>query len=229
MSMCMYLKSGMDLEIHRLARDADALAALAMSRFGGAIGFPQGRGPTRAPSIDAQQLEGVIGQMSAQAKHMGWLQRIAVYFLARRMRRQLASMKSPARSKATASGSAPLDLHKSWHILHYLFTGSADGGAAPADTLLAGGREVGEDLGYGPPRVLDSAGAQAFASFLDTVTVADLQTRIDARRMEQLGIYCAEDGDAADLAEEVAHYLPLLKDYVAAAAARRECLVIWLM
>src|SRR5882762_365214 len=44
-------------------------------------------------------------------------------------------------------------LEKAWHGLHYLLTGSAGEGGLPLGFLLEGGEEVGEDLGYGSPRL----------------------------------------------------------------------------
>jgi Domain of unknown function (DUF1877) len=42
------------------------------------------------------------------------------------------------------------DLDKSWHGIHYLLTGTASGGVAPVNFLVAGGRPVGKlDVGYG--------------------------------------------------------------------------------
>jgi hypothetical protein len=46
-----------------------------------------------------------------------------------------------------------LDLQKSWHMLHYLFTGSIDDMRSPAAALLSG-EELGEDIGYGPVRCM---------------------------------------------------------------------------
>ena len=43
-----------------------------------------------------------------------------------------------------------LELDKSWHVLHFLFTGHPSHGPMPAAALLSGGREIGDDLGYGP-------------------------------------------------------------------------------
>ena len=50
-----------------------------------------------------------------------------------------------------------ISLEKAWHGLHFLLTGDPWGGSGHAAFLLAGGREVGEDMGYGPARVIDAA------------------------------------------------------------------------
>jgi hypothetical protein len=120
---------------------------------------------------------------------------------------------------------AVLDLHKSWHVLHYVFTGKQADGPMPAATLLRGGREVGDDLGYGPARALSPAETKAFAQFLDGQTAAGLAARVDVNAMEQLGIYSADD----ESADDVDHYFPQLKAYVGDAAQRGHGLVIWMI
>jgi hypothetical protein len=128
-----------------------------------------------------------------------------------------------------ADRSRILDLHKSWHVLHYLFTGAAEGGTPPADALLAG-RACGEDLGYGAPRLHEPAATAAFARFLAPLTVAELQRRIDLARMRALGIYCCEEGveSAAALGDDVDHYFPLLQEFVTAAAKTGNGMLVWL-
>jgi hypothetical protein len=125
-----------------------------------------------------------------------------------------------------------IDLHKSWHVLHFLFTGQAGGGGtAPSNFLLEGGREVGEDMGYGPARLLDPAATEAVAHFTASLTVETLTQRIDAPRMAALGIYCASDGSnatASELAEDVANYFPLLQSHVQAAAQAAQSTLVWL-
>ena len=123
------------------------------------------------------------------------------------------------------SGRGALALDKSWHVLHYLFTGSAWDGAMPAGALLTGGREVGEDLGYGPARVLTAQETKAFAQFLASQSETALVKKIDVPTMEQLEIYAADD----DSGEDVEHYFPQLKSYVADAATKGNGLVIWMM
>lgn len=47
-----------------------------------------------------------------------------------------------------------LDLDKTWHGIHYLLTGTAWEISAGADAAILGGDDIGEDNGYGPPRLL---------------------------------------------------------------------------
>lgn len=126
--------------------------------------------------------------------------------------------------------SRTLELDKSWHVLHYLFTGSAWEGALPAAMLLSGGAEAGPDLGYGPARVISAADTAAFARFLAGQSADSLCARIDTAQMQSLEIYCAGDDDDAsvEIEEDIQHYFPQLQSHVTAAAQRGCGLIIWL-
>lgn len=138
-----------------------------------------------------------------------------------------------ASARKGAVGAGPvLHLDKSWHILHWLYTGQAWGGPMPAATLLDGGKEVGDDLGYGPARVISVADTAAFATFLADQSVAALQARIDARAMMSNNVYCVDsDGLAArtEISGDVAHYAPLLARHVEAAASKQHGMLIWMI
>jgi hypothetical protein len=66
-----------------------------------------------------------------------------------------------------------LSLEKSWHILHYAFTGDIDVTASAGGALLAG-EEIGEDVGYGPPRLLDAEQTARFAEALQSFDLKQL-------------------------------------------------------
>jgi hypothetical protein len=126
-----------------------------------------------------------------------------------------------------------LDLEKSWHMLHYLFTGHVDDSAAPGNALLTG-EEIGEDVGYGPCRLHDRADTADFASFLKTLELANLQQRVNYAEMVRLQVYAmpmggpGSDADLeSELRAEVAVYFPRLRDYVSASAERQGGLLTW--
>jgi hypothetical protein len=138
---------------------------------------------------------------------------------------------SAAPAAGPAAGAPPVvDLHKSWHMFHFVFTGLASGGTPPANLLLEGGEEIGEDLGYGPARLLDPAATAALAGFVAPLTVDELKRRLDGPRMAALSIYPAFDATDAtrEYGDDVEHYFPLLRDHLAAAAAAREAALVWL-
>lgn len=125
-----------------------------------------------------------------------------------------------------------LSLEKSWHMLHYLFTGHVDPAKAPGDALLTG-EELGDDAGYGPARLHDAKETLDFALFLNTVDLARLQERVNYREMSRMGVYAMPMGRSSDaefeaeLRAEVASYFPRLRDYVAKMAGKQNGLLIW--
>jgi hypothetical protein len=127
----------------------------------------------------------------------------------------------------------PLVLEKSWHILHYAFTGEAEP-TGSAGSMLLEGDEVGEDMGYGPPRLLTLQSTNAFADFLAQQTVEGLQARVCYAAMKTAGIYGLPMGGGDDaryedgIRREIAASFPLLRDYVMATAARKNGLLLWL-
>lgn len=119
----------------------------------------------------------------------------------------------------------PLDLQKSWHVLHYLFTGSAYDTTSPGAALLSG-EELGDDLGYGPVRLHREEATAKFARFLQGEDIESLLTQINITEMAEADLYSV--GDEAGVREEVGYYFPLLKDYVVRVAQKRGGLLIWL-
>ena len=126
-----------------------------------------------------------------------------------------------------------LDLQKSWHILHYLFTGHIDVSNAPGDALLTG-QELGEDVGYGPARLHDERAAREFASFLAALDLARLQARVNFRDMTRVRVYGLPFGLGSDTEHEgdvraaVASYFPRLRDYMARVSEKGEGFLTWL-
>jgi hypothetical protein len=141
-----------------------------------------------------------------------------------------------AEARARLAGIGPfesaLDLEKSWHMLHYLFTGHVDDSNAPGNALLTG-ESIGDDVGYGPARLHDETATREFGRFLETVDVARLQARVNLREMTRLRVYAMPMGPGSDaeyeseLRAEIAHYVPLLRDYVARMSEKRNGLLTW--
>jgi hypothetical protein len=148
---------------------------------------------------------------------------------------QLGAQEAKVRARLEQLGpfEQPLDLEKSWHILHYLFTGHIDASKAPGDALLTG-EELGDDVGYGPARLHDEKETQDFARFLAGSDVARLQGLVNYREMSRAGIYSMPMGPGSDaeydagLRAEVGSYFPPLREYVVRMAAKQFGLLIWL-
>ena len=82
-----------------------------------------------------------------------------------------------------------LEVDKAWHGLRFLLTGSAWEGSFPLNFIVAGGQEVGDDLGYGPARGLTSADVRTIDAALQPLTADEVEERFDAQRMTELQIY----------------------------------------
>lgn len=154
--------------------------------------------------------------------------------LERQMKEALARV-ARARERLTGFGSLEesLNLDKSWHVLHYVFTGGVGGEPLPAGALLAGD-EVGPDVGYGPARLLGEAAVRQFSDFLNAANLEHLRDRVDLVRMTQLGIYGIPFGPGPrvdyerELRDWVTSMFPPLKSYVAKMAQLGYGLLIWL-
>lgn len=85
-----------------------------------------------------------------------------------------------------------IDLDKSWHGLHFLFTGNAWEGEEPLCYLLKGGEEIGEEeVGYDVPRALRPAQVAAWSEALASITADELRRRFDPAAMTKAEIYPA--------------------------------------
>ncbi len=150
--------------------------------------------------------------------------------------REFEAQLAEAPAKVATLGPYPpgLGLGKSWHILHYLFTGDAWAASVPGDALFTG-EGLGDDVGYGPARLHGVEETRDFAQFLQTVEVARLQERVDYEDMARNHIYGLPGAGYGPIAEgereirdEIAANVPLLKQYVASAAAARNGILVWL-
>ena len=148
---------------------------------------------------------------------------------------ELAARVAKARPEIASLGAIekPLNLEKSWHMLHYLMTGNVFPVGSPGDLLLTG-EDVGEDLGYGPARLHSESATQAFSRFLDAQDVARLQEVVDLKDMSDARVYGVPFGPGpaaeyeAELRNEVALYFPRLGDYVRAMVDKGNGLMVWI-
>ena len=125
-----------------------------------------------------------------------------------------------------------LSLEKSWHMLHYLFTGHVgtwrpgellpsgtipgedaaygpdrlyDEEHAPGDLLLSG-HVLGEDVGYGPARLHDERKASEFGQFLEGQDLARLRARVDFDEMDRVGVlYGLKQGLGSEAERQMLH------------------------
>jgi hypothetical protein len=122
------------------------------------------------------------------------------------------------------------DIDKSWHCIHFMLTGSAGGGPEPLSWAILGGEELGEDVGYGPARILQPDQVRSIASALLQIDEAAFKGRFSPQAMQVQDIYlhemCVRDGgDALDYL--VSNYRGLVAFY-GAAADRGDGAVLWM-
>jgi hypothetical protein len=113
-----------------------------------------------------------------------------------------------------------VDIDKAWHGIHWLLTGSAGPTAAAESDVIFGGEPFGEDLGYGPARLLSTEGVERVAQVLRNVDTESLRVGMDPAAMQRAEIY-PEIWDEDDLLDD--YLLPALAQlrsfYDAAATA----------
>jgi uncharacterized protein DUF1877 len=149
----------------------------------------------------------------------GWLKRLSPI-----------QIDPPYEPRGPSKARGELDLDKSWNGLHFLFTGTESEGEEPGCFLLRGGADLGEDeIGNDIPRVLTPEQVKAFAAFLAPLSTEELSRRYDAKRMMALGIYPKiwdRTGEENDGLDYVLEFFVQLRDFVAAAAADGDALVV---
>ncbi len=118
-----------------------------------------------------------------------------------------------------------VDLDKAWHGVHWLLTGAADVTDDVTSDALFGGEPIGEDLGYGPPRLLSPERASAVADALERLDVGTLRQRMDARAMTDAEIYPTiwDESDVFD--EYLAPAFERLRSFYLAAAENHEAVI----
>ena len=113
-----------------------------------------------------------------------------------------------------------MDIDKAWHGIHWLLTGSGGPTTAAESDVIFGGEPFGEDLGFGPARLLSIEGADRVAKVLGSVDTESLRVRMDPAAMQRAKIY-PRIWDEDDVLDE--YLLPalqhLLSFYDAAAKA----------
>ena len=120
-----------------------------------------------------------------------------------------------------------LSLDKAWHGVHRLLCGTPDQAPPPLGDAVLGGDAIGEDLGYGPPRLLDPARVAAVAVALRPITGDDLAGRFDAVRLDADGVYpagWAEEGRREWLRDEYAR----LRAFYLEAGTEGSWVLLWL-
>ena len=126
-----------------------------------------------------------------------------------------------------------LDVDKSWHVIHYVLTGSAWETCPddPLSQLVLGGEALREeDLGYGPARVLDAVTVRQIADALKSWDQPHFRASFDMKSMLEDNIYpLMDDEDEETLFDYTWHYFELLKTFLHNAAERGDCILSYVL
>jgi hypothetical protein len=137
----------------------------------------------------------------------------------------LTKIPSGEPQSAGRAATEELDLHKSWHCLHFMFTGKAEDtdGTPLGDAILAGTEIGGDDAdtGYGPPRALSPAQVRGVAAALAEFPIEKRVSEFDVQAAEKAGIYVARHG-----AQELTEYFGQLRSFYDHAARKGNAVLL---
>ena len=122
-----------------------------------------------------------------------------------------------------------IDLDKAWHGIHWLLTGDAWGGEPPLAWTIVGGEDIGDDMGYGPARVVTPEQVRQVAAALANFDDAALARNYDPVAMDAQQIYptiWTRDGEEG--LAYLQHYFRILARFYADAAKRGDAVLQWI-
>jgi Domain of unknown function (DUF1877) len=119
-----------------------------------------------------------------------------------------------------------LYLDKAWHGIHFLLAGSAWDTTAGAGEAVLGGAEIGDDVGYGPARLLTPDRVSVIAADLRTVELSSLRARYDAAALAAADIYPGvwDESDVFDT--YLGPYFETLREFYVAAADEGQAVLL---
>ena len=95
----------------------------------------------------------------------------------------------PSAPPPAPPGDDVVDLEKSWHGLHFLFTGTARETELPKGFLISGGLDLETVDNDSTLRLLSADQVRETDAFLHSLSREELTRRYDVRRMTELEIY----------------------------------------
>jgi hypothetical protein len=182
----------------------------------------------RSPSVQQMMEMAKQGKRPSGPEQVE-LQKNMMQLLKQALAVQKASPAKPSGGGPPAENPAAeeLDLHKSWHCLHFLFTGKVDGSdGTPLGEAILGGAEIGgeaADTGYGPPRGLSPSQVRDVSAALATFPIETKVKEFDAEAADQAGVYAAHHGQ-----QELLDYFRQLREFYADAARKGNAVLLWI-
>lgn len=121
-----------------------------------------------------------------------------------------------------------IDVDKAWNGIHYLLTGTAFEGEPPLSWAILGGKEVGDDVGYGPARFLTADQVKNISQALPDLEV--FKAGFSPKEMDESEIY--PDGIWERDGEEALEYLvdnyKRMVEFYQSAASRNDWVILWM-
>ena len=118
-----------------------------------------------------------------------------------------------------------LDIDKAWHGIHFLLTGSVWEGDPPLRWAVFAPTQLGEDVGYGPARLLTADQVVEVRKALAPITGDHLKKKCNWTLMNDSEIY--PQGWRAGDEDYIAENFAQLKKLYESAARRRMGVVQW--
>ncbi|AEG00818.1 Domain of unknown function DUF1877 [Methylomonas methanica MC09] len=113
--------------------------------------------------------------------------------------------------------------------IHFMLSDSADVTSNPLSWAILGGEEVGEDIGYGPARVLEPQQVKTFAAALASIDQKAFESKYNPAAMQAADIYlsdmCVRDGIEA--LEYILGNYRILCSFYKTAAADGKGAILW--
>jgi len=125
----------------------------------------------------------------------------------------------------------PLGLNKMWHILHYAIAGDRGLTGGPGDVIFSGD-EIGEDMTYGPARLIDPAETAYYSRHLEGLDLSELEAGLNFDVMREAEVYSVPRGPRsaeydAWLRKNFARSFLRLQDYLSAMSGKGNGLLMW--
>jgi hypothetical protein len=123
------------------------------------------------------------------------------------------------------------DVDKAWDGMNFLLNKASDDGGFPYTFINEGGLEFEDDgqWGYGPPRLFTSDEIQEIARVLKDLDIDDLNQQTDPQELVEADVYCmSADEPPEESMGYFTHHLSELKIFIAAAAADKLALIVYL-
>jgi hypothetical protein len=127
-------------------------------------------------------------------------------------------------------GELSLSIEKSWQAIHFVLNGDPWECKGPLGNAVLGGREVGEDMGYGPARFLTPAEVAETAKALEEVTTEQFTERLSKANFKKAEIYVFNDEDPndPDIVEELVGYFEDVKKFFREAANKKNGMLLFI-